>query len=538
LYGAGTGGVVLLKSPEEENSMLQLATSVGSYGLRTYFLGVKLKLKKCDYSAGLSIQNSDGYRAQSEMKRLVLYTNLNFYPNAKNRFSINYFASGIHYQTPGGLTLTQYEEDPRQARPKTPTMRSAEDQKAAVGNATSLMGFTHELHWTKFLNTKTVLYGSLTEFKNPTIRNYETREELNGGLRSETQYVLQQDSWRSKFTAGAELQFFESDLGVYNNDHGTKADTISFDNLKAKQYLFFAQAEVDLPKQFFVTLGGSLNTLKYKDQQLTGASDLLKRTFRSEISPRVAILKKINRSLSVYGNISRGFSPPTFAEALPSTGIFNSKLNAERGVSYELGTRGKFLNLIDFDIAAYDFRLKNAIVIQRAPDGSDYFINAGSTKQKGLEAKLSWNKVRTYETIKQFGFWTSATLNHYRFGKYEQSGNDYSSNPLTGVAPDIFVVGGDLVLESGFYLNVTSTYTDHISLNDAASEYASDYFLLSARAGYKKEVKKIKYEIYGGLDNALDQKYSLGNDLNALGGRYYNVAAGRSFYFGVKLAIK
>jgi iron complex outermembrane receptor protein len=536
LYGAGTGGVVLLKSPEEMG--IRYGFSAGSYGLRTYSLGLTTAFKKHDYSSGISYQKSDGYRDQSAMKRLIVYANLRLYPNAKNYMGINFFSSAINYETPGGLTLTQYEEDARQARPKTPTMASAQDQQAAVSNWTSLFGFTLDHYWTKNFNTKTILYGSGTEFKNPTIRNYEMRTELNGGLRTETQYILKGDVLKSKFTAGAELQFFGSDLNVYSNVRGNKGDTLSMDHLKAKQYLFFAQSEIDFPHDFYVTLGASFNSLKYKDQQLVKATNLLERDFKLEVSPRVAILKKINRSLSVYGNISRGFSPPTFAEALPSTGIFNSKLNAERGVSYEIGARGSLFNRIEFDVAAYDFRLKDAIVIQRAADGSDYFVNAGSTKQQGLEAKLSWNKYFEFETVRHFGFWTTAALNHYRFGKYEQSGNDYSGNPITGVAPDLFGIGGNLVFSSGFYLNVTSSYTDHISLNDAANEHASDYVLLGARGGYRKELKKIRFEIYTGIDNALDEKYSLGNDLNATGGRYYNVAPGRNYYFGVKLAIK
>ena len=33
----------------------------------------------------------------------------------------------------------------------------------------------------------------------------------------------------------------------------------------------------------------------------------------------------------------------------------------------------------------------------------------------------------------------------------------------------------------------------------------------------------------------LDEKYSLGNDLNAIGGRYYNAAAPINYYFGLNL---
>jgi iron complex outermembrane recepter protein len=59
--------------------------------------------------------------------------------------------------------------------------------------------------------------------------------------------------------------------------------------------------------------------------------------------------------------------------------------------------------------------------------------------------------------------------------------------------------------------------------------------LLGARVGYVLTTpRNNRLEIFGGLDNALDEVYSLGNDLNALGGRYFNTAAPRNVYAGAK----
>jgi iron complex outermembrane receptor protein len=42
---------------------------------------------------------------------------------------------------------------------------------------------------------------------------------------------------------------------------------------------------------------------------------------------------------------------------------------------------------------------------------------------------------------------------------------------------------------------------------------------------------KTAFDFYIGADNILNETYSLGNDLNALGGRYFNPAPKRN-YFG------
>ena len=42
-------------------------------------------------------------------------------------------------------------------------------------------------------------------------------------------------------------------------------------------------------------------------------------------------------------------------------------------------------------------------------------------------------------------------------------------------------------------------------------------------------------DLYAGIDNATDRRYSLGNDLNAFGGRYFEPAPGRADYGGAQL---
>jgi iron complex outermembrane receptor protein len=44
-------------------------------------------------------------------------------------------------------------------------------------------------------------------------------------------------------------------------------------------------------------------------------------------------------------------------------------------------------------------------------------------------------------------------------------------------------------------------------------------------------------EVYFGADNLLNQKYSLGNDLNAVGNRYYNPSPLRNYYAGLGVSL-
>ncbi|HMG91527.1 MAG TPA: TonB-dependent receptor [Chryseolinea sp.] len=534
LYGAGTGGVVLFNK-EPSNPGLKLSTVFGSYGLQRYQLSGQVGRDKIKASIQYGHQQSDGYRQQTKMDRDALNADVIFLVGPKSSLNATVFYTDLFYETPGGLTKAQFEADPSQARPAGGPFPSAVDAKAAVRNKTVYGGLMYEYQWSDNWITKAGVYGSHTDFKNPTIRNYEIRDEKNLGGRTDTQFSFDQDTWKGKITFGGEYQYFFSPLDVYNNNGGEPGTVQTMDELKSRQLLLFLQADIDLPKGFYLTLGGSANFLKY-DFATVSVSPVTEqhRKFDPEFSPRIALLKKLNNAISVYGSVSKGFSPPSLAEVRPSAGTYNNSLNPERGISYELGLRGGFWKQqLLFDVSTYDFELDETIVIQRTPDGAEYFVNAGNTSQKGVEARVTWTPTMNSSFLSGLKIWTSYTYNHYRFEEYIQDGNDYSGNRLTGVAPTIALLGIDMTLQK-VYLNVTTNYTDAIPLNDANTEYADYYFLLGGRVGYRTNLKNVlPFEIFAGIDNALDETYSLGNDLNAIGGRFYNAAAPRNYYFGL-----
>ncbi len=215
------------------------------------------------------------------------------------------------------------------------------------------------------------------------------------GGRTDTQYQFEKRSWKGKVTGGAEFQHFYSTLTDYGNKSGVKDTVQTDDRLTSNVLLAFLQAEIDLPNDFYLTVGGSANFLKYNFNRIIGTPPgQQQRNFDPVFSPRIALLKKFSESFSAYTSVGKGFSAPSFAEVLPSSGVYNNTLSPEQGINYELGIRGKLLTSFSFNLAAYDFELSQAIVSQNS---GDYFINAGNTSQKGLETFLAWQTIRKFQ---------------------------------------------------------------------------------------------------------------------------------------------
>lgn len=537
LYGAGTGGVILLNSPRVRRDESEFSAIAGSFGLRRFNLSQQV------HNPGLSLRvqfaghHYDGYRQQSEMTRYAVNGDVVVPVASEGTLSATFFYSDLYYQTPGGLTRTQYDEDPRQARPAAGANRGAVEQKAAVYNQTPFLGITYEHEWNNDVSTRVGVFGSRSDFRNPAVRNYEIRDERNFGLRTETNGRIGPKN-TGKITFGGEIRFLNGPVTVYDNESGDKGPIQTDDDLASRFLLLFGQAEWDLSHEVSVTLGGSIHMLEY-DFRRPGANQT--KQFDPFFSPRIAVLKKVAEKFSVYANISRGFSPPSLAEVRPSTNAFNSDLQAERGTNYEAGFRGAIPGAKIFvDVTVYDFRLRETIIVQRLADGADYFVNAGKTSQQGIEALLAFTPVKNGKGwLSGLKLWNSYAYNRYRFSSYVNDATDYSGNHLTGVPPVVNTSGVDLAVRQRFHANVTINYVDHIPLNDANSVYAEAYWLLGARAGYEIKIKDSHpLEIFAGVDNALDEKYSLGNDLNAIfGGRYFNAAAPRNYYAGVRLTL-
>lgn len=542
LYGAGIGGTMLIHTlPANWQQGISLDYTTGSFNSNNINVNVKAGDADHKNSFNYSHQTSDGYRRQAKMRKDIATWENELRINDKQTLHTYMSYGDLYYQTPGGLTLPQYDANPKQARPGSRSQPGAVQNKAAIYQKTFLTGFSNEYQFNDRWHNTTSLYGSYTDFINPGIRVYELRKEPHFGGRSVFEYKKQIGKTTVQLDFGTEAQKGFFNTRDYGNKSGVADSLRSDDNLNNWQYMFFAQADLKFPQGWTVTAGVSLNKSSIQLIHLSSRSSTTqKRVFKNQLPPHIAVLKQIDKNISVYGSVSRGFSPPTVSEVLRSDGLFGTDLQPEEGIDYEAGIKGTLLqNKIFFDISSFFFDLKNTIVQRIDTNGIYYYVNAGSAKQKGLETYVSYRFIDApHHFINSAKVWSSYAFHDFHYGSFKQVSDDFSKNKLPGAAPNVVVAGLDITSKGGCYLNVTYNYTDKIALNDANSAYASSYNLLGARLGFKKEFKKkIGAEVFAGADNLFDTKYSLGNDINAAAGRYYNAAPGRNYYAGVSFRL-
>lgn len=542
LYGAGTGGVLLLSA--NENKFQKGASfdyTTGSFGTYSIHGNIKGGTEDFNHSVNLMYQKSDGYRVQTNMDRKVISWDGRAKVGDKGVLSAHFLQGDLYYQTPGALTLAEYKENPKAARPAAGPLPSAVDAKAAIYQKLFIAGLNYNLVWNDRWQNNTTLYGAFSRLINPTIRNYERRTEPHFGSRTVIQYKGNVNRSLVTWVGGVEAQQGFSTLNVYRNKQGNADSLLTDDEIETHQWSVFTQGTLEMPDNWTVTGGVSLNILSVEMQRFSMPSSLQRHRYNNELAPRIALLKKILPAVSVYGSIAKGYSPPTNAELLPSTGVISTDLRAERGIDYEAGVRGRALKgRLYFDVNAFYFGLSNTISQRRDQSGGDFFVNAGKTKQKGIETYATFKIVDdSHLFFENVRIWASHTWHDFHYEKFQKVTDDtadYSGKRLPSIPKHFVSAGVDAITKPGVYANITYYYSDPIPLNDGNTSYASSYNLATARLGFRKMLTtRFSLDVYGTADNIFDVKYSLGNDINAFGGRFYNAAPERNFAVGVGL---
>jgi len=541
MYGAGTGGVLLLKSAQPflaiSKNIFTASLSTGSYSLlneQTSWIH-----QQHNFTTGLqqSHLQSDGYREQSAMRKDVLKWDGSAQLK-KQVFNFLFFYTDLFYQTPGGLTKAQMLQNPESARPGAGGIPGAVQQQAAIYNKTIFGGLNHQYKISTALSTESSFMLNHTSFTNPAITNYENRDETNTGIRAKLIYHTGIAAADLQWITGGEWLYNHARIDDYGNKNG-HADTLQLkDDLYANQWFGFSQVQINY-QRWSLNAGVSFNNQSLHYKRLTDLNtDYVTTQNKNIAAPRIALLYKINPNISLYTLAAKGFSPPSLAEVHPQDRIFHSELQPEYGWNFETAIKGNVLHhRLQFDLALYDFELKDAIVIRNNAQGQQYFVNAGSISEKGLELWVKYNLLNhPINFINALNIWSSYTYQPYYFSSYTQGANDYSGNAVTGVPKNNWVTGLEMETKKNFYFNIQYTQTSALPLDDANDEYSDVSHLLQAKLGKHFSIPKLNIHVFAGADNLLNELYSLGNDINAAARRFYNPAPKRNYYVGVNLS--
>jgi iron complex outermembrane receptor protein len=512
----------------------------GSYGLFRTVNSFEHGTDAMNLRVNYSTINQDSYRDNNEYDRQTISILNQLYSGENTIITIWGSWIGLKAFIPSSLDSASFAEDPRQAAfTWGQTMGFEEYDKGLLG-----ANLTHQI--SKKWDLSASMFGSLRDAYE--LRPFNILDEENSAIGSRLKFT-----YRPEISTGSLLWVFGAEYfnenyqwQTFENEDRLPGALLSDNDERRSYYNAFTEANWSLPSGTIITAGLNYNNTKYKyrDLLIADGDQSGNYSFDGQWSPRLAILHNFSDELSVYGQISHGFSPPTFAETLTPEGVINPDIQPETGYNLEFGTRGQLADSrFRYDVSFYSMFINNLLVARRTGDDQFVGVNAGKTRHRGIDLSLSYDLLQQ-QSASQLYLWLTYGFADYIFKEFIDEENDFSGNELTGTPGHKLSWGVDFTHTAGWFGNINFLYVSSMPMRDDNSIYSDAYSLLNFKFGYKKQVTDLfGFKVYGAINNIWDQSYASMLLVNAssFGGRpprYFYPGLPRHYYGGVSLLFK
>jgi iron complex outermembrane recepter protein len=543
MYGSGNGGVLLYTAKKAQPSAIRFSGSFqsGQYGILRTTNSVEVGGKKSSIRFSEVFQQNSGYRNQefNHKNQYSLFANSNL--NAKHKLFVYMTYFNGDWALPGGLNSAQAAADPRQA-----VLYSVKNN-TRVMRERSFGGLSHTWQMTRSFKLTSSVYAYDTRKVNPYgtsafASGYKTDGAQGLGTRIEAiKSIYRSENFSMRFKAGGEVQ--------YENYHLTENKLLNAApgaffyqyNIGYLLPMGFVAADLHLGKRLFVDAGLSLNTLS----QWTNTNASMG-TVNSGVMgdfnflPRVAASYKLTRDLFLNASYSEGISNPTAFEMVDaSTGATSKRLLPENGKNYEGGL--KYYNARRgwrSEATTYLLDVRNLIQSYQDTSGLTLYENLGQANLNGYEfmvAKEFGKATDSWNALVQ----SSLTLTNYKYISLgEMSTSDIKGKTIPGSPKTTWNNFSQISYKQRMTLGLMHFYYDKMPLDNANQRWSNPYHLLNARLDVVvRKGKYVEWDVYAGMNNLLNAKYSSFYQLNANNGAYYNPATPSNWFAGMRLQV-
>lgn len=546
IYGGGTGGVINFKLERAPYQQQSISTSAltGSYGLNRWAATYRNGGERMNSYVSYGWQEYDGYREHSHDKRNFITGNFQIFPSEKQSITLILNRTTQRSQMPGALTWDQFMDNPRQAA----TINL--DKNAGRNQTWTRIGMGQQYKFNDKLSNHSSVYTYFYDLDHPLPFAYIKNTYQSYGGRTRFDYTPGFSVLPTKFTAGAEFNQGFTKGNLYVNNHGETGNIIGNTDYKNTTFSFFYQSETQLAVHTTLALGISYNGITYNATDYLRPSQSGIKHFTPQASPRIALSHDFGRWLSLHGSVSTGFSPPTSTDILNEDRTINKNLQAEKAINYEIDAKGDFLNgRLAYDLSLFKMNVTGELIPQTVSQGVTIFHNSGKTTHNGAELALSYFPIKESDQnfISRLRPYLAVTYSDFSFKEYQilnpqgQVLFDYAGNKLTGVSPWVVNLGVNMDTQIGLYAFADYYFSDRLPLNDANTDFNPAYAVVNLKLGYRKRPAKfLEMDIYSGINNLTNTRYSSFTSLNAIGfgeqaPAYFNPSPARDWYGGLQL---
>ncbi|GAB3790375.1 TonB-dependent receptor PqqU [Spirosoma horti] len=524
-YGNAIGGVVNLyteRAPIGKTSISQQVLA-GSYGLFRTNTSIKTGSDNTSLNINYGHQKYDGFRVHGGSTKDFLSITSDTYMSAKRSMSVFVGYTNSYDLLAGEIDSVAIREQPESSDP------AYVSNNASIKTESARAGISHNYQFTDRFANKTTIFVGGQVIDQPFAAGVNKTNKFKFGGRSVFTYSNDASPLRPTISLGGEfLKNFNYAKG-YGLSNGILGALRSDLEIQAMQYSVFAQAALQIAPKLTLSAGAGLNYVEYgiTDMRATTTTPAYVnvsgyKRFKPILAPRAALAYQVMNNVSLYASVSQGYSAPgTNQVVVTQTGVVNYDLRPELGTSYEIGSKGSFLNkTLTYEIAYFNMMVTDKLVPQGFAATSTvpaYSIttNAGKVQHNGLELAVQYAYRPEAGAVSLIRPFVSYTYSDFYYKDYRSDNNsdaktvDYTGKKESGIAPNLLNAGVDIEVRPGFYLNGTMMYVDKMPINLPNNHFAQAYTLVNGKLGYRSALgTHFNLDVYVGSDNMLSSTYS------------------------------
>lgn len=551
-YGTQFGGLInfKLKQPDPNKKLAWISRqTLGSNNLFTSFNSLSGTVGNVGYYTYFNYKTGNDFRPNSQFDSYNAFGKVSYALSENTKVTAEFSFLDYLAQQPGGLTDSQFEEDP------TFSNRSRNWFKVDW----KLYSLLLEHEFSEKTEVSINLFALDASRKSLGFRENRVsqtddldapRELIVGNFKNwgaEGRFITRYDLFNAENTILVGAKYYQSknterqgpgsngldaDFGFANAkfpDYPRQSD-FEFPNLNVA---VFAENIFQFTDKFSVTPGLRFEHITtesegtYKKINVDNAGNVIlnetipdNRAFdRSFVLAGIGLSYKANSSLEVYGNFSQNYRSVTFNDIRvtnPSLTV-DPNISDEKGFTTDVGVRGTFRKVVTYDVGAFYLNYQDRLgVILRAVSAIQqerFRGNIGDAITYGVESFIDWNVWNTFSANKdvRLNVFTNLAITDSKYTASEE--NNVEGNKVEFI-PNINLKTGMSFGYKNFLGSLQYTYLSKQFTDATNSErdFTSQSGIVGEIPAYDILDLSLRYtyqwlRLETGVNNVLDNSY-------------------------------
>ena len=573
-FGSQFGGMMNFVMKEGDTTKpvaIESEQTTGSNNFFNSYNAIGGTKGKVDYYAYYDYRHGDGWRPNASFNYHAYYFNLNYHFNSKASLALQFSRMDYVQQIAGGLTDAQFKQDPRKSlrsrnwfNPEIniPALIFKYDVSANTRLEITANGLFGQRNSVQFIASPVI-----ADTFNTAVNSYNSRQvdrDYYNAFTTEARILHRYTMGSIKSTITGGIRFSDETTKRKQKGIGTTAGNFDLTLVKpygidlrfnTLNYAMFAENIFQLSDRFSVTPGVRYEIINTDlNGKINNASaDIAYKGNRHFPLFGTGLQYQLNKYSQLYGNISQAYRPFLYANVTPAdrVDVVDPNLKDSKGYDIDLGYRGHYKDVLNFDINAFYLFYGDRIglISAKRPDNTSYLLttNVGDAVTKGAELYVELSLLKSLietNTLNDIRMFNSLSYNHARYinGNLNKAGSNITvaGNYVENV-PEWMNKTGYTLQHNHFTTTFQYSYTGK-SFNDAFNTSASADGITGSIPAYHVwdwsvnwEFAKL-YHLSVGVNNFTNEKY-FNRRITFYPGPGILPADGRTFYisFGIKM---